>query len=114
MSNELKACPICQKDNMVIHSEPSKDKSITWHRILHPPETPCGISLIHEDRNKLIDAWNSRPAEPKEQASRDWWCPNCKEALDPSRVTYQERCDTCGHGVDWVELVTEPNCEEGK
>jgi len=30
------------------------------------------------------------------QQGSDWWCPQCKEALSPSHVTYQERCDTCG------------------
>lgn len=26
----------------------------------------------------------------------DWWCPTCCDALDGSRVTFEERCDTCG------------------
>lgn len=29
----------------------------------------------------------------------DWWCPECKEALPWQRVTYAERCDTCGTPV---------------
>jgi hypothetical protein len=29
----------------------------------------------------------------------DWWCPQCKEALPGIRVTYSERCDTCGTPV---------------
>ena len=70
---------------MVIHSEPSKDKSITWHRILHPPETPCGISLIHEDRNKLIDAWNSRPTEAKKKC---YWT----DQSDFDMGTYETSC----------------------
>jgi DNA-directed RNA polymerase subunit RPC12/RpoP len=28
--------------------------------------------------------------------SDDWWCPVCQTALDGSRVTNDERCDTCG------------------
>ena len=29
----------------------------------------------------------------------EWWCPSCEEALPWNRVTYQERCDTCGSPV---------------
>lgn len=29
----------------------------------------------------------------------EWWCPECKEALPWNRVTYRERCDTCGTHV---------------
>jgi len=29
----------------------------------------------------------------------DWWCPECKVGLSPSRVTNDERCDTCGTPV---------------
>jgi len=29
----------------------------------------------------------------------DWWCPTCRVALDWSRVTHDERCDTCGTPV---------------
>ena len=29
----------------------------------------------------------------------DWWCPTCKEALPWNRVTFHERCDTCGTPV---------------
>ena len=32
-----------------------------------------------------------------------WWCPNCEEMLCSERVTYGERCDTCGHGVIWID-----------
>jgi hypothetical protein len=34
-----------------------------------------------------------------------WYCPHCKEELSPSRVTYQELCDTCGHLVEWIEDI---------
>jgi hypothetical protein len=36
----------------------------------------------------------------------DWWCPSCKEALVWQRVTYEERCDTCGTSVVWVDADT--------
>jgi len=29
----------------------------------------------------------------------DWWCPSCKVGLEGTRVTYDERCDTCGTPV---------------
>jgi len=29
----------------------------------------------------------------------DWFCPKCQEGLDGSRVTNDERCDTCGTPV---------------
>lgn len=32
-----------------------------------------------------------------------WYCPYCEEELEPSRVTYQENCDSCGHSVQWIE-----------
>ena len=35
-----------------------------------------------------------------------WWCPSCKEAVIPQRVTFQENHDTCGHPVEWVEFTT--------
>lgn len=37
-----------------------------------------------------------------------WYCPNCREELLVSRVTYQEKCDACGHPVVWVEGI-DPN-----
>lgn len=42
--------------------------------------------------------------EVLKNASEGWWCPDCNEMLDGSRVTHQERCDTCGHGVNWIKF----------
>jgi len=39
----------------------------------------------------------------KEINDEGWWCPNCEEMLSSERVTYGERCDTCGHGVIWID-----------
>ncbi len=37
----------------------------------------------------------------------DWWCANCKRALDGSHVTFEERCDECGHSVEWcIDLAS--------
>ncbi|TAK89374.1 MAG: hypothetical protein EPO06_11975 [Burkholderiaceae bacterium] len=32
-----------------------------------------------------------------------WWCSNCREEVDPARVTFQERHDSCGHAVRWID-----------
>jgi hypothetical protein len=37
-----------------------------------------------------------RDALPPMDIESDWWCPTCKQELSGFRVTYQERCDTCG------------------
>lgn len=29
-----------------------------------------------------------------------WWCATCSEEVDDSRVTYQERHDSCGNAVE--------------
>lgn len=34
-----------------------------------------------------------------------WYCPNCKEEIDPRNVTFQELHDTCGHAVEWIEGI---------
>ena len=41
---------------------------------------------------------------PEEGATQCyWWCPECCEEVDGSRVTYQEMHDTCGHFVLCIE-----------
>lgn len=37
----------------------------------------------------------------------DWWCPSCQVALSGTRVTFEERCDTCGtflgyQSAEWI------------
>ena len=32
-----------------------------------------------------------------------WWCPECEEECIWSRVTSEEKHDTCGHPVTWIE-----------
>jgi hypothetical protein len=41
--------------------------------------------------------------EPAEKGY--WWCPNCKEEVSSTTVTYQELHDTCGHPAEWIEPV---------
>lgn len=42
-----------------------------------------------------------------------WYCPYCKIELGPQRVTYEEKCDTCGHCVEWIDnnktIITLPD-----
>ena len=57
--------------------------------------------LIKENEQLKSDA--ELGIQLREYNIEGWWCPNCKELLDGSRVTYQERCDTCGHGVSWID-----------
>lgn len=40
-----------------------------------------------------------QPATADTPRTGDWWCPQCKEALPWNRVTFYERCDTCGTPV---------------
>lgn len=35
-----------------------------------------------------------------------WYCPNCHEEVDSSRVTWQELHDACGHPVEWIEGIS--------
>jgi len=35
----------------------------------------------------------------------DWYCERCDEYLLPSRVTHEEKCDTCGEPVVWTEYL---------
>ena len=37
-----------------------------------------------------------------------WWCPSCQEMVDGVNVTYQEFHDSCGHIVEWMELIESP------
>jgi len=34
-----------------------------------------------------------------------WWCPTCKEEVDPSRVTFQECHDVCGTHVEALPVT---------
>lgn len=32
-----------------------------------------------------------------------WWCSHCEEEVGAARVTFQERHDSCGRPVEWIE-----------
>ena len=40
-----------------------------------------------------------------------WWCPTCKEEVDPTRVTFQECHDVCGTHVEALSITP---ASEGK
>ena len=54
-------CPFCggNKD-LHIAEKYSRDKTITWYRILHGPQNRCSVSMIDSDKNELIERWNIR------------------------------------------------------
>ena len=35
-----------------------------------------------------------------------WWCSKCQQRVDPRQVTHDERHETCGGGVVWLEIKT--------
>ena len=41
-----------------------------------------------------------------------WYCPNCREEIDPTNVTFQELHDSCGHAVEWIEGIEPDRLEE--
>lgn len=60
----LLPCPFCGSSELLLFAEPSKDKSITWHKIIHISSIPCGISMIHSDAEQLKKDWNKRQPKP--------------------------------------------------
>ena len=42
-------------------------------------------------------------------SDQDWWCANCQRGLPGSRVTFEERCDTCGASVSQIEDGEHPS-----
>lgn len=74
------------------------------------PTEGCACKICEGCREALRILRAEREGR-REGAEGDWWCPECEEALPPSRVTYQERCDTCGSAVSWKE-AREPTPDE--
>ena len=62
--NGLLPCPFCGSNSLLLFAQPSKDKSLTWNRIMHDSSVPCGISMIHEDVEQLKKDWNNRQTKP--------------------------------------------------
>ena len=50
-----------------------------------------------------------------EQGNPFWWCAECSEEVDDSRVTFQERHDTCGNAVILkYDAAIKPNAAAGE
>ena len=62
-SEEIKPCPFCGKNNLIISETKSPDKTVTYYRIHHGPESPCSASLMQTSKQKVIDNWNNRYAD---------------------------------------------------
>lgn len=59
------------------------------------------------DKRARIRNYIAAQAEQLEKAEAgDWYCPGCQEYLGASRVTNDEKCDTCGTAVLWVAAQT--------
>jgi len=58
-AKELRPCPFCGSKDLYLHEQLSKDKTITWFTIHHGVTTPCGVTLLDTDKDKLISLWNA-------------------------------------------------------
>ena len=56
----VRSCPFCGNDELYIHEEPSRDKTITWYKLLHGPTTVCSVSMLGSDFEELLRLWNRR------------------------------------------------------
>ena len=54
------SCPFCGSNELHFFEEPSRDKTVTWHRIQHSATNPCSISMLDSNKDNLIKMWNSR------------------------------------------------------
>lgn len=113
--SELKPCPFC---GATPHRQMTKAVKV------FVKDEPDGTGHYESEQHEVarcphlcatlpIEAWNTRsPVESPNQSGAvgvekgHWWCPSCKEAVIPQRVTFQENHDTCGHPVEWVEFTT--------
>lgn len=41
-----------------------------------------------------------------------WYCNDCKRELCPENVTFEEKCDTCGHNAIWIETEDDESVEQ--
>ncbi len=57
---KLKGCPFCRGSDLAIFGNSSKDKTVTFYKIVHSPSNECGITMIDTDIDKLISKWNLR------------------------------------------------------
>ena len=60
LSAGLRQCPFCGSEEFYIFEEPSRDKTLTWYTLQHPPQVPCGIFMTFSNKEVLIEMWNKR------------------------------------------------------
>lgn len=41
-----------------------------------------------------------------------WYCNDCKRELCSENVTFEEKCDTCGHSAIWIETEDDESVEQ--
>ncbi len=56
----MRSCPFCGSNELHFFEEPSRDKTVTWHRIQHSATNPCSISMMDSNKENLIKMWNAR------------------------------------------------------
>ena len=84
---ELKPCPICQQTDFDILELESPDKTVTFYKLLHSPQSPCGISMMRDNKDELIEAWNTR--QPQSGLS--------DEEIRSKAVEYDDNCFEGGY-----------------
>lgn len=57
---ELKPCPFCGETNLYIFSRSSRDGTIEWFILSHPPINGCGTRMMDSNRSELVHKWNTR------------------------------------------------------
>lgn len=58
--DSLLHCPFCGSKDLRIEESQTRDKTITWYKILHGCAVPCGVSLLDSNKSKLTKQWNNR------------------------------------------------------
>ena len=48
----------------------------------------------------------------KTEEKGHWWCDECKTPTEPTRVTFEECHDKCGHPVRWIDFVAKEQQSE--
>jgi hypothetical protein len=102
-SEELKPCPLCGR-SVLLHKEPSPDRTITWVRITHGPSTACGISFIGHESD-AIQQWNTRVNDEESNALIHQGLPDeCIKGWDEvkfceNRQGDGNQCKRCSHYI---------------
>lgn len=78
------------------------------------PKEPCAkdeIGYIGPHQFEVLEAVVSGSGTPQGEGEEHgyWWCPECLEEVDSSRVTYTECHDSCGREVVWKDPLPPVN-----